>query len=437
MDTTQVDTLSKYGTVFQLKVLANLLSSVDFLQQSLDVLNPLFFESNASQWIVEETVKYFSFYKTLPTLEVFRIEIDKIRDEVLKLGVKEQLRNIFQRKNDEDLQYVKDQFLDFAKNQAIKSAIIRSVDLLSGGRYGEIKDLVDTALKSGQPRNIGHNWKSDFEMRIAGQSRIVIPTGWDAIDSMIGGGLGAGELGVIAAPSGIGKSWCLGTIGANAARLGKRVVVYTLELNESYMGLRYDTIFTGIEPGSIPNNPDVVRQVVDDIEGDIIIKYYPARSVTVHTLAAHLEHLAMNKLSPDIILIDYADLMRATSKTEARYQELGLIYEEIRSFGGEYKIPVWTASQTQRCLTLDTIVETPAGNIEIGKIKEGDEVNTHLGFKKVTKVFPVERQAVYEITLKSGKKIKCSAKHEFPTADGKLLSIETGLRVGEQLLTKK
>jgi len=205
MDTQQVDTLSKYGATFQAKVLANLLSSADFLQQSLDVLNPKFFESDAGQWIIDETITYFTEYKTLPTLEVFKVEMDKLQDEVLKISIKEQLRAAFQRKNDDDLEYVKDSFLDFAKNQAIKSAIITSVDLLQVGRYGEIKDLVDKALKAGQPRNIGHNWKSDIEMRLAGNSRIVVPTGWDAIDNLIGGGLGAGELGVIAAPSGIGK----------------------------------------------------------------------------------------------------------------------------------------------------------------------------------------------------------------------------------------
>ena len=374
MDTQQVDTLSKYGATFQAKVLANLLSSADFLQQSLDVLNPKFFESDAGQWIIDETITYFTEYKTLPTLEVFKVEMDKLQDEVLKISIKEQLRAAFQRKNDDDLEYVKDSFLDFAKNQAIKSAIITSVDLLQVGRYGEIKDLVDKALKAGQPRNIGHNWKSDIEMRLAGNSRIVVPTGWDAIDNLIGGGLGAGELGVIAAPSGIGKSWALATIGANAARLGKRVAVYTLELNESYMGLRYDTIFTGIEPGSIPNNPDAVREMVDSIKGDIIIKYYPARSVTVHTIAAHLEHLTMNKLRPDIVLVDYADLMRATTKTDARYQELGIIYEELRSFGGEYGLPVWTASQTQRSSIQDEIIEADKISESYSKIMTADLV---------------------------------------------------------------
>ena len=374
METQQVDTLSKYGSTFQAKVLASLLSSVDFLQQSLDVLNPKFFESRAGQWIVQETIDYFGQYKALPTLEVFKQETERLNDDVLKIAVREQLRAAYQKKGDDDLEYVKNSFLDFAKNQAIKSAIMESVDLLQLGRYGEIKDLVDRALKAGQPRNIGHVWKDDIEMRLAGNSRIVVPTGWDAIDALIGGGLGAGELGVIAAPSGIGKSWALANIGANGARLGKRVAVYTLELNENYMGLRYDTIATGIDPGSIPDNPEVVREAVNSTAGDIIIRYYPARSVTTHTLAAHFEHLVMNKLAPDLVLVDYADLMRATTRTDARYQELGLIYEELRSFGGEYGVPVWTASQTQRSSIQDEIIEADKISESYSKIMTADLV---------------------------------------------------------------
>lgn len=352
-----VDNLAKYGPTFQAKVLANLLSSPEFLQQSLDVLNPNFFETDAGKWIVEETVDYFTQYKSLPTIEVFKIELDKHHDDVLKVAVKDQLRSAFQRKNDDDLEYIKDSFLDFAKNQAIKSAIIRSVDLLQIGQYGEIKSLIDSAMKAGQPRNIGHNWKEDIGIRLSGTSRIVVPTGWDSIDQLIGGGLGAGELGVIAAPSGIGKSWALATIGANAAKAGKRVVYYTLELNENYVGLRYDTIYTGIEPGSIPDHPQTVRDAVDSVTGDIIIKYYPARSITVHTIRAHLDHLITNKLKPDLMLIDYADLMRSVDRVDARHQELGAIYEEIRGMSGEMGIPCWTASQTQRSSIQDEVIQ--------------------------------------------------------------------------------
>jgi len=371
---TNVDNLAKFGPTFQAKVLASILSSADFLQQSLDVLNPNFFENDAGKWIVEETVTYFAEYKSIPTLEVFKIELEKEKDDVLKVAVKEQLRTAFQRKNDEDLDYVKDSFLDFAKNQALKSAIVKSVDLLQIGQYGEIKTLIDGAMRAGQPRNIGHNWKEDIAMRLAGVSRICVPTGWDAIDMLTGGGLAAGELGVIAAPSGIGKSWALATIGANAAKAGKRVVHYTLELNENYVGLRYDTIFTGIEPGSITSHPEKVEAMVDQIPGEIIIKYYPARSANVHTIRAHIEHLIGNKMKPDLILIDYADLMRSVDRVDARYQELGAIYEEIRGMAGEVGAPVWTASQTQRSSIQDDIIQADKISESYNKIMTADLV---------------------------------------------------------------
>jgi replicative DNA helicase len=371
---TPVDNLAKYGPIFQSKVLASLLSSVQFFQQSLDVLNPKFFESDAGQWIVASAIDYFNEYKALPTLEVFKLELDKLNDEVLKLSAKEQLRSAFQRKNDNDLDYVKDSFLDFAKNQAIKTAIIKSVDLLQIGKYGEIKSLVDNALRAGQPRNIGHNWKEDVTMRLTGVTRSTVLTGWDVIDNLTKGGLGGGELGVIAAPSGIGKSWALATIGANAARSGKRVAHYTLELNEDYVGLRYDTIFTGIEPGEVPSNPELVREMVSSIKGDIIIKYYPARSMTVHTLAAHVEHLTINGLKPDIMLIDYADLMRSVDRSDTRYQELGAIYEELRGLSGELGIPCWTASQTQRSSIQDDVIQADKISESYNKIMTADLV---------------------------------------------------------------
>jgi hypothetical protein len=369
-----VDNLAKYGPAFQAKVLACILSSSEFLQQSLDVLNPNFFESGAGKWVVEQTIDYFIQYKSLPTLEVFKLELDKVRDEVLQVAVKEQLRSAFQRKNDDDLAYVQDRFLDFAKNQALKSAIIKSVDLLEVGQYGDIKALVDAALRAGQPRDVGHDWKADIEIRLAGVSRNVVPTGWDAIDQLIGGGLSEGELGVIAAPSGIGKSWALSTIGANAARQGKRVVHYTLELNQNYMGLRYDTIFTGIEPGLIPENRQQVEDAVAQIPGEIIIKYYPARSVSVHTIQAHVEHLIGNKMKPDLMLVDYADLMHSVTKADARYQELGFIYEELRGMCGELEIPCWTASQTQRSSTQDDVIQADKISESYNKIMTADLV---------------------------------------------------------------
>jgi hypothetical protein len=59
------------------------------------------------------------------------------------------------------------------------------------------------------------------------------------------------ELGVLVAPAGIGKSWCLQSLGAHLVRQGKTVAHYTLELNANYVGLRYDTVFSGITTSNI------------------------------------------------------------------------------------------------------------------------------------------------------------------------------------------
>jgi hypothetical protein len=372
---TNVDTLAKFGPSFQAKVAAVMMQSPEFLEQSFDIINPNFFELDANKWIVKNTLTYFNEYKTLPTLEVFKVELNQqIKDDTFRTAIVEQLRGIFQRIKDTDLDYVRDSFVEFAKNQTLKSAIIKSVDLLQGGQYGEIKTLIDGAMRSGQPKTLGHDWKKDVELRLTKSARNTVATGWDIIDVQIGGGLAGGELGVIAAPSGIGKSWALSTIGANALRAGKRVVHYTLELNENYVGLRYDTIYTGIEPGKIPDNADVVRSLVETIKGEIIIKYYPAKTVTCHSLLAHIQQMTSLGFKPDVIIVDYADLLSSVHRTDARYQELGAIYEELRGIAGELNIPIWTASQTQRSSIQDDIIQADKIAESYSKIMTADLV---------------------------------------------------------------
>lgn len=352
-----VDNLSKYGIEFQTKVLASVISTPEFLEQSFDVINPYFFDSDAGKWVARKALSYYNEYRVLPTLEYFKIEMTTETDDSLRAGVVELLRKVVTKVTDTDLEYVRDTFLDFARNQSLKSAIIKSVDLLQSGKYDSIKTLIDTALRSGQPKHIGHLWNEDVDTRLTHVARATIATGWSVIDTTTGGGLGGGELGVIAAPSGIGKSWALSTIGANAIRNGKRVIHYTLELNENYVGIRYDTIFTGIEPGKIPEHVQEVKDIITKIPGSLIIRYYPAKSATCQSLLAHTQQLIALGRKPDLMLVDYADLLRSSERADARYQELGAIYEELRGIAGELNIPIWTASQTQRSSIQDDVIQ--------------------------------------------------------------------------------
>jgi replicative DNA helicase len=354
-----LDTLQKFGSSFQTKSLAVLLKDIRFLEQTYDIIVPHYFESDSNKWIAEKILWYYESFKNLPTIDVFKQEIDKLppTQDTLKVSVVAQLKNVYQNIKAEDLDYIKTEFLTFCQNQAVKNAVLKSADLVQKGKYQEIKVIVDRALRAGQERNIGHNWQDDLESRVSKLARNTIPTPWPVINQLIDGGLGPGELGCVIAPSGIGKSWFLRAIGAEALRRGLRVVDYTFELSENYVGLRYDTIITGIEPAEIKNNVAKVRAEIDKISGELFIKYYPTRSASVTHLMAHINRMTQMGYKPDLVIIDYADLMRSTEKSNARHEELGFIYEELRGMLGELQIPGWTASQSQRSALQDEVVE--------------------------------------------------------------------------------
>jgi replicative DNA helicase len=166
----------------------------------------------------------------------------------------------------------------------------------------------------------------------------------------------------------------LTAIGMHAMKLGKRVAHYTLELSETYTGLRYDSVLTGIEPNKINENKGIIQSAMSDIEGQLVIKFYPARSITTNTIMAHIQRLQNLGTSPDLILIDYADLMRSSAKADAKHEELQYIHEEIRGMLGELRLPGWTVSQSQRSSTQDEVIEADKIAGSYGKIMTDDAV---------------------------------------------------------------
>ena len=229
------DRLSSYGYAFQIKVITSLLTDKSFLQQISDILSPKYFESDANNWIVDTILDYQKEYKSSPTLEVMKVKLEKVDHDVLKDQIIAHLKDAWKYTESEDLPYIKDQALDFCRNQEIKKAILSSVELLKNGQYEEIKATVDNALKAGADKDIGHESMTSIEERYTEAVRHVQPTPWEVINELTDGGLGKGELGVMVAPAGIGKSWALMNIGADAVKKGKTVLHYTLELNEAYV----------------------------------------------------------------------------------------------------------------------------------------------------------------------------------------------------------
>ena len=265
------ETLTQFGTSFQAKIIASLMCDIKFLQTISDILQPSMFDSDSNKWLVKSIRDYYYEYKKQPTLEVIKYKIDEIDNDVLKSGVVDKLREVWKNIEATDLEFVQSETLDFCKNQTLKSAILESVEMLENKNYDGIKSIIDDAMKAGTTRDLGHDYIPSLDLRLAESSRITIKTPWDVINDITDGGLGAGELGVIVAPAGIGKSWTLQAIGADAIKKEKTIVHYTLELNENYVGLRYDSIFSGITTSNIKYYKDDVNKKISSLNGKLLI----------------------------------------------------------------------------------------------------------------------------------------------------------------------
>ena len=369
------DKLSEYGWGFQVKVLAAMFTDRIFLQQIADIIRADYFESEANSWLLDIILQHFHQYKTPPTKDVLKVKLTELSDDgpeaVLKTAILEQLKDVFRYMEADDLSFVKDEILNFCKNQEIKRAIMDSVSLLKMGNYDQIKSKIDTAMKAGADTNIGLDYKINISARYAEASRHTITTGWDVIDDLMDGGLAAGELGVVMAPAGIGKSWLLINIGANAIKAGHTVIHYTLELNENYVGQRYDSVLTGINAQSLKNHQETVEEKMQSLRGDLIVKYYPTKSVGVMGLKAHLEKTIMLGKKPDLVIVDYGDLLKINAKKD-KHEALEELYEELRGMAGEYSIPLWTASQAGRSALEEDVIEADKIASSYGKVMVAD-----------------------------------------------------------------
>jgi replicative DNA helicase len=326
------DKLSDYGWGFQVKVLAAMFTDRLFLQQISDIIRAEYFESDANSWLLDIILTHFREYKTPPSKDVLKVKITEIENDILKATVLEQLKDVFRYMESDDLTFVKDEILKFCKNQEIKQAIMDSVSLLKHGNFDEIKSKIDSAMKAGADTNIGLEYVMDVAARYNESARHTITTGWDVIDDLMDGGLAPGELGVVMAPAGIGKSWLLINIGANAVKDGKTVIHYTLELNENYVGQRYDSVFTGIPAQNLKNYREDIESKMLTLKGDLIVKYFPTKSVGVMGLKAHIEKTIMLGKKPDLVIVDYGDLLKVNIKKD-KHEALEDLYEEFTWYG--------------------------------------------------------------------------------------------------------
>lgn len=377
-----LNNIEKFGFSFQTKVITSLLTNKQFLQNINDVLSDEYFSNQAHKWIVNETMRYFTKYHTYPSMDVFKVEIKKLDNEVLALAVKEQLKEAYKTSDTaNDLQYVEEEFAAFCKNQQLKKALLSSVDLLNEGDYDSIRHLINNALKSGQKRDLGLLYEKDIELRYREDTRCPIPFPWPTFNKITQGGYGKGDLVLIFGNPKGGKSWTIVAMAAEAVKLGYNIVYYALELGEDYVGKRFDAYFTGIPVDQVDKHRDKVEAAIAKLPGKLIIKGYPPKRASLNTIEQHLHQIQDQaevdgqKLEINGIFIDYLDLLKNRNKTRTeRKDDIDDVYTDAKGLAKELMIPIISPSQANRSGAEKEILESShiAGSFD--KIMIGDIV---------------------------------------------------------------
>ena len=379
-----LSTLSSYGIHFQTKVISSLLTHKEFLVNIHDIISDEYFDNSAHKWVIAEILRYYDKYHTTPSMEVLKIELKRIDNEVLQLSIKEQLKEAY-KASDDDLAYVEEEFSNFCKNQQLKKALLTSVDLLNAGDYDSIRSLVDNALKAGGDKNLGLEYSKDIESRYREEHRIAVPTPWPLFNDLMQGGLGEGDFGLIFGNPGGGKSWTLIALGAYAVQQGFNVIHYTLELGEDYVGRRYDACFTNIPVNTILQHKEAVEKEIIKLPGNLVIKEYSPGKASISTLESHIQKCIDLDFKPDLILIDYVDLLRSKRSKGDRKEEIDDIYVSTKGLAREIKVPIWSVSQVNRAGAKDDIIEGDKAAGSYDKIMITD-VAISLSRKKEDKV---------------------------------------------------
>ena len=348
--------IDEYGPVFQMKVISSLLTHKEFLQNINDVLDEEYFSNPAHKWVINEILDYYEKYHTTISMDILKVEMKKVENDVLKVSIREQLREAY-KADIEDLTYVQEEFSAFCKNQQLKKALLNSVDLLKAGDYDSIKYMIEAAMKAGQDKNIGHEYRKDVESRYREDHRVTVPTPWEPINQLVQGGLGGGDLGLIFGNPGGGKSWTLVALGGFAVKMGFNVIHYTLELSESYTGRRYDAFFTHVPVDNLEKHKAKVEETVPELPGELIIKEYPMGKTTMSTIEAHIKKVTDLGMKPDLIIIDYIDLLSTKKKTADRKGEIDDIYTSTKGLARQLNLPIWSVSQVNRAGAKDDVIE--------------------------------------------------------------------------------
>lgn len=363
---------------FQIGILHLMLHKVEFFLMTSALIEQTHFEDRILQWFYRAIIGHYEQYQKLPTKDILKIEM---LDAVKRKSIRKDDVPVYISTWDAIHQpvkvakYTEDNVIKFCRKQEFQKAILEVVK--------QINDVDDNVIDLHQDsvskiRQIGQDHASlgvvffdevaerirrrttpDLSLRapvnILGRSTVngVMCN----FDDLIGGGLHQKQLGVWMASTGAGKTQALNYCAQQAILAGLRVMHYTLELSSDEVADRYDAGWADVEHKDLISLDAVIEKrlkgcydslVAKGLENPLIIKEYPTGTATVNELKAHLAQWRIRGWEPDVVVVDYLDLLKPLTSYNSEYADLGAITKALRGMAQELSVPIWSATQTNR-----------------------------------------------------------------------------------------
>ena len=362
---------------FQAKTLAFMLHNDEFRGIASQSLDKEQFTNKALQWFYDRLTEKPHSVVTLQEEMIAAAQDKVIKEEYIPkyIGLFDVLK---QPPLPTERDYISDKLGTFIRTQAVKSAIMDALSpdgLLELGQWDQIAEKVTAATQQGfNLQNVGKDYFERLEQRVAERASRErsrkIPTGIPELDSLIHGGIKNKQTGLIVGGTGRGKSIFLQWLGRTAVLLGKKVLYITMELSEEDIEDRFDSMFARVRPHELNEYQSEVIAEIGKLKtmygSSLMIKHFPMNTATVGDFKAFVRHLSNMGMAPDLVLIDYLDLIKPHQRYSSRTEEQISVVQAVVGFGQEFDLSIWTCTQLNRG---GLVQETPDESGQAGSIE--------------------------------------------------------------------
>ena len=343
------------GFSFQQSLLKAIIEDRKYGETIIEVLETKFFDNNSFRYIIENVKELYTSYGKIPNYETV---IQKIISES---GNKDSNRihidTLEQIKNDEnDVNFVKDRALNFCKQQNLKKELKSVNHIIDNGNfedYHKIEQIIQKALQVGTDDNDVVDVFFDIDSALEKDFRLPIPTGIVGIDNLLKGGLGRGELGIILAPTGTGKTTILTKFANTAFNLDRNVLQIFFEDNRDNIRRKHFTIWTNVEPDDQPEYAEEVKEKVLEAQarskGILRMIKMSSDDATISKIKSKIRKLISEGFKPDMLVLDYVDCVSSDKSIDGEeWKGEGSVMRSLESMTTEFDMAIWTATQGSR-----------------------------------------------------------------------------------------